>query len=150
MPLRWRIDHAARRVTATLLETTSESEMYDFLGEVIAQGAMAYGKLLVAPAGIPWTTPGSVGPFAATARLYGRMGLGPIGPLAILVDSTAAQKRLEAGALLSGAKQPVRVFRRQRDAEAWLAASTSQHATHRRDRSPAGAGGASESGPGRE
>src|SRR6185503_638165 len=45
MPLHWNIDHHRRRVSATVLESTTEQEMYDFLGDVIAADAMPYAKL---------------------------------------------------------------------------------------------------------
>lgn len=120
MPLRWRIDHPARRVAATLLDTTSEAEMYDFLGEVIAQGAMPYGKLFDVAANLSWLIPTRVTTIAATARLYTRLGLGPIGPLAIVLSSATARKPREECALLADAMRQVRVFRRHNDAEAWL------------------------------
>ena len=71
---------------------TSEREMYDFLGEVIAQGAMPYAKLFDVSAAIRWITPSRVGPIAATARLYRRMGLGSVGPLAIVVSDKSAAR----------------------------------------------------------
>jgi hypothetical protein len=120
MPLRWIIDHAGRRVTATLLETTSEQEMYDFLGELIGQGAMPYAKLFDASAAIRWITPDRIGPIAATTRLYSRMGLGPVGPVAIVVASETAIKRAEEYMRLSDALRVVRLFARREDAEAWL------------------------------
>lgn len=120
MPLHWNIDHDRQRVSATLLETTTEQEMYDFLGEVIGAGAMPYAKLFDATRAIKWITPNRIGPIASTARLYGRMRLGPIGPLAIVVQGAQANKRAEEYALLSDASRLVRIFEKLEKAESWL------------------------------
>jgi hypothetical protein len=124
MPLRWSIDHGRKRVSAVLLETTTEQEMYDFLGEVIGQDAMPYGKVFDATGAIKWISPGRIGPIAATARLYSRMKLGPIGPLAIVVSGSAATERAHEYTLLSDAARKVRLFNRVADAEAWLASGS--------------------------
>jgi len=121
MPLQWAIDHQRRRVTATLLQTTTEQEMYAFLGEVIAQDAMPYGKLFDATRAARWITPNRVGPIAATTRLYSRMGLGPVGPLAIVVADERANRRAEEYAMLADANRAVRIFGGTQEAEAWLA-----------------------------
>jgi hypothetical protein len=122
MPLHWTIDHDRRRVTATMLKTTTEQEVYDFLGEVIGAGAMPYAKLIDATAATKWITTERVGPLAATARLYSRMRLGPIGPLAIVAVTPQAGKRAEEYAALSDAARRVRIFDSIDKAEAWLSA----------------------------
>src|SRR5215212_2364735 len=110
MPLEWSVDHAKRRVTATLSTSTTEQEMYHFLGEVIAEGAMPYAKLVDASAAMRWIAPNRIGPIAATTRLYNRMGLGPVGPLAIVVSGDKANARAREYALLSDATRLVRIF----------------------------------------
>jgi hypothetical protein len=120
MPLHWTIDPDRRRVTATLLKTTTEQEVYDFLGEVIAAGAMPYAKLVDAAAATKWITSDRVGPLAATAQLYSRMRLGPIGPLAIVATTAQAGKRAEEYAALADAARLVRIFDSRDKAEAWL------------------------------
>jgi hypothetical protein len=120
MALDWSIDHDRQLVVATLQRSTTEEEMYRFLGEVIGAGAMPYGKIFDARAALRWITPSRVGPIAATARLYGRMGLGPVGPLAIVVADTKATERAREFALLSDASRAVRIFDDSAAAEAWL------------------------------
>jgi hypothetical protein len=121
MPLRWSIDHERRRVVATLLQTTTEQEIYEFLGEVIGAGAMPYGKLFDATAAVRWITASRVGPLASTARLYSRMGLGPIGPLAIVVADARAIARAQEYAVMSdAATRQARIFASVAEAEAWL------------------------------
>ena len=121
MALDWSIDRDRQRVFATLQRSTTEEEMYRFLGEVIAAGAMPYGKIFDARAAIRWITPSRVGPIAATARLYDRMGLGTVGPLVIVVADDAAKARAQEFARLSDATRPVRIFPAPEQAEAWLA-----------------------------
>ncbi|MBN9088073.1 MAG: hypothetical protein J0J01_14280 [Reyranella sp.] len=121
MALDWSIDHGRKLVVATLQRSTTEEEMYRFLGEVIAEGAMPYGKIFDARTATRWITPSRIGPVAATARLYDRMGLGTVGPLAIVVADDAARARAEEFARLSDATRAVRIFGALEPAEAWLA-----------------------------
>jgi hypothetical protein len=121
MTLDWSIDHGRRLVVATLQRSTTEEEMYRFLGEVIAEGAMPYGKIFDARTAIRWITPSRIGPIAATARLYDRMGLGTVGPLAIVVADEPANARAQEFAQLSDATRAVRIFTGLDQAEAWLA-----------------------------
>jgi hypothetical protein len=121
MSLDWTIDHGRRLVVATLSRSTTEEEMYRFLGEVIAEGAMPYGKIFDASAATQWITPNRIGPIAATARLYDRMGLGPVGPLAIVVSGTRAAERAREFAELSDAVRVVRILSSHDEAQAWLA-----------------------------
>jgi hypothetical protein len=120
MTLDWSIDHGKRRVMATLRRSTTEEEMYRFLGEVIAEGAMPYGKIFDATAATQWITPNRIGPIAATARLYDRMGLGPVGPLAIVVSGKRATERAREFALLTDGTRVVRIFSSRDEAQAWL------------------------------
>jgi hypothetical protein len=121
MPLYWTIDHAAKLVRATLRATVTEQELYNFLGEVIAQGAMPYPKIFDGTEAIRWISASRIGPIAATTRLYSRMDLGPVGPLAIVIAGHKASERAKEYVLLSDAKRVVRIFRDIDDAESWLA-----------------------------
>ena len=123
MTLDWSIDHDRRLVMTTLRRSTTEEELYRFLGEVIGQGAMPYGKIFDASAATQWITPSRIGPIAATARLYDRMGLGPVGPLAIVVSGEKAVARAREFALLSDANRVVRIFSSRDEAHAWLASA---------------------------
>lgn len=120
MSLDWSVDHSKRRVVATLDRSTTEEEMYRFLGELIADGAMPYAKIFDATAATKWITATRIGPIAATAKLYSRMGLGPVGPLAIVVSDQKAGARAKEYALLSDATRAVRIVGSKADAEAWL------------------------------
>lgn len=120
MALDWSIDHGKRRVVATLRRSTTEEDIYRFLGEVIADGAMPYGKIFDASEATKWITPNRVGPLAATARLYARMGLGDVGPLAIVVSGERGKARAGEFALLGDSSRVVRIFSTRREAQAWL------------------------------
>jgi hypothetical protein len=120
MPLQWNLDHARRRVSATVLESTTEQELYNFLGDVIAADAMSYAKLFDATRANKWIDMGPVGPIASTVRLYARMRLGTIGPLAIVAKGRRAAQRAAEYALLSDAVRLVRMFDEVGQAEAWL------------------------------
>ena len=121
MPLYWTIDHAAKRVRATLQTTTTEQEMYNFLGDVIGEGAMPYAKIFDGSGAVQWLSPSRVSPIAATTHLYSRMDLGPVGPLAIIIAGPHGNERAKEYVLLSDAKRLVRIFASLEDAEAWLA-----------------------------
>jgi hypothetical protein len=126
MALDWNIDHGRRLVVATLQPGTTEEEMYRFLGEVIGEGAMPYGKIFDARTATRWISPSRIGPIAATARLYGRMALGPVGPLAIVVADDGAGMEAREFALLSDASRAVRIFDDIDRARAWLASSENE------------------------
>jgi hypothetical protein len=120
MSLDWSIDHDRQRVIATLRRNTAEEELYRFLGEIIAEGAMPYAKIFDATAAAQWISDSRVGPIAATARLYDRMGLGPVGPLAIVVADDKAVARAREFAQASVAGRSVRLFASRDEAERWL------------------------------
>jgi hypothetical protein len=120
MALDWSIDHGKRRVVATLRRSTTEEDIYHFLGEVIAEGAMPYGKIFDVSEATKWIAPNRVGPLAATARLYARMGLGEVGPLAIVVSGEKGKARAREFARLGDANRVVRIFSTPREAQAWL------------------------------
>lgn len=126
MALDWSIDHDRRLVVATLQRSTTEEEMYRFLGDVIAEGAMPYGKIFDARSAIRWITPSRIGPIAATARLYDRMGLGEVGPLAIVVADESARARATEFAEASDADRAVRIFADMDQAHDWLASGENQ------------------------
>jgi hypothetical protein len=48
------------------------------------------------------------------------MGLGPVGPLAIVVSSDKAAKRAKEYAALADATRQVRIFTSNADANSWL------------------------------
>jgi len=120
MALDWDIDHSKRLVAATLRRGTTEEDIYRFLGEVIAEGAMPYGKIFDVSEASKWVTPNRIGPIAATARLYARMRLGPVGPLAIVVSGEKGKARDREVALLADAGRAVRIFATRDEAHAWL------------------------------
>ena len=120
MSLDWSIDHARRRVIATVRRNTAEEDVYRFLGEVIAENAMSYAKIFDASSATQWITDSRVGPIAATARLYDRMGLGPVGPLAIVVTDGRALERALQFAQAAIASRRVRLFASRDEAERWL------------------------------
>jgi hypothetical protein len=126
MSLDWSIDHGRQRVIATLRRSTTEEELYRFLGEIIAEGAMPYAKIFDATAATQWISQSRVGPIAATARLYDRMKLGPVGPLAIVVADDKAAARAREFAQTSGAARSLRIFVDVGEAERWIGGLPSQ------------------------
>jgi hypothetical protein len=130
MTLDWSIDHSKRLVVATLRRSTTEEDIYRFLGEVIGEGAMRYGKIFDASEATKWITPNRIGPIAATARLYARMGLGAVGPLAIVVSGEKGKARAREFALLSDASRAVRIFASRDEAQAWLKERTDDDPSH--------------------
>jgi len=120
MTLDWSMDHGRRRVVAMLRRSTTEEDIYRFPGVVIAEGAMPYGKILDASEATKWVTHNRIGPLVATARLYARMGLGAVGPLAIVVSDEKGKVRACEFARLGDASRAVRVFTTRDEAQAWL------------------------------
>jgi hypothetical protein len=122
MSITWDVDHHKRFVVAELRGKTTEEELYSFLGTLIGERVMDYGKLIDATAADGWLEPAKIQAIAKTTNLYSRMKLGPVGPLAIVVNHHKQEARAREYIALSGvAERRVSLFGNRPDAEGWLA-----------------------------
>jgi hypothetical protein len=90
------------------------------MGSIIAEGAMPYGKIFDIREATSLTGAERLDEVGATVRLYDKMKLAEIGPLAIV--ATAAKGVAHARAFLNAAEAsgPSSLFLTVEEAEAWL------------------------------
>jgi hypothetical protein len=122
VPLDFNISHEEQIVHAVAVGEMGADEIQAFLGSIIAAHAMPYAKLFDISGVTALADAGRLSEVGDTARLYDKMKLGPMGPLAI-VAGTAPQRIAYAEAFLAAAsaRRPVRVFETANEARAWLA-----------------------------
>lgn len=90
------------------------------MGDVIAQGAMPYIKIFDMLGATALVGAKRLADVGATVRLYDKMELGKIGPLAIVGASDKSLVQAMAFLDAATARRPVRLFSTNEDACAWL------------------------------
>jgi hypothetical protein len=124
MPLSWTISHQDKLVHAIATGVFSTAEIQSYLGSVIAEQAMPYAKLFDMSEATSLVDVARLGEVADTVRLYDKMKLGPIGPLAIVISDLPSQRTYAELFLRSAtAKRPVQVFDTIGKARTWLGAT---------------------------
>jgi hypothetical protein len=95
-------------------------DLNSYMGAIIAEEAMPYGKIFDIREATGLTGADRLAEVGATVRLYDKMKLGEIGPLAIV--ATAAEGVAHARAFLNAAEatRPTSLFLTIEEAEAWL------------------------------
>src|SRR4051794_31637757 len=126
MPLDFNISHPEQLVYAVAVGEVSADEIQAFLGSVIAAQAMPYAKLFDFREVTALATTGRLSEVGDTVRLYDKMKLGYLGPLAI-VAGAAPQRVSHAKAFVTAAsaRRPVQIFETAEEARLWLAACQS-------------------------
>src|SRR3954451_13420290 len=121
MPLDFDISHAEQIVYAVAVGEVSADEIQAFLGSVIAAQAMPYAKLFDFSEVTALGTAGRLSEVGDTVRLYDKMKLGQLGPLAI-VAGAAPQRVSYAKAFVTAARarRPVQIFETLGEARVWL------------------------------
>ena len=123
MPLTWKVLHDDRLVHAVATGELSPDDIQGYLGSLIAERAMPYGKIFDVTAATALQSPERLGEVGDTVRLYDKMQLGQIGALAIVVGSVPEQVAYaEAFVRAASARRPVRMFGDVAAARAWLVA----------------------------
>jgi hypothetical protein len=124
MPLDWKIRPDEQLVYAVATGEISADEIQAFLGSVIADQAMPYGKIFDIRQVTALAAAQRLAEVGDTVRLYDKMKLGPIGPLAIVAGSVAERiSYAEAFLRAATAQRPVRLFEDPETARAWLIAT---------------------------
>jgi hypothetical protein len=121
MPLQWNISHDDELVHAIAVGEVNADDIQGFLGSVIAVQAMHYSKLFDITEVTALTGAERLSEVADTVRLYDKMKLGAVGPLAIVAGSNP-QRVLYARAFerAATAQRPVQLFEGAAEARAWL------------------------------
>ena len=121
MGLTWTISHEDRLVHAIATDVFSTSDIQGYLGSVITANAMPYGKLFDMSQATSLEEAGKLAEVSDTVRLYDKMKLGAIGPLAIVIGDIPAHRHFaELFVRSATAARPVQMFNSSRDALEWL------------------------------
>lgn len=120
MPFQCTIDHQARLVIVTARGKASTEEMRAVLNEVATGGAMPYRKLLDITQADLVLDPEILGALGAGIQKYAALGLGKLGPTAIVVASDDGSRRATIFAQAAKADRPFRIFHEMHEARRWL------------------------------
>ena len=122
MPIHLTVSHQEKLVRATAVGIVTVDDLQSYMGSVIAQGAMPYAKLFHIRKDARMGGPGRLSEVADTVRLYDKMKLGEIGPLAVVAESEEAVAHAEAFLRAAPARRDARLFASLEEAESWLRA----------------------------
>src|SRR5215203_101955 len=118
MALDWTISHPDQLVMAAARGDVSPGEIEDYFHGVSLEGGMPYAKMFLVDSGSMLndqnirTLGGIIERYALT---------GKIGPVAIVATTDEAFRQAQVFASAARAERPLRVFREQHEAAAWLA-----------------------------
>jgi hypothetical protein len=119
MPIRSNIDHKNRIIIATAEEAVTSQELQDLIADIISAGAMPYRKIFdISKARL--ADPMRASEVAATIRLYDKNKLGPVGPVAIVVDPKSDFSHAKNFVEEAVADRPVQFFQAIGRAQEWL------------------------------
>ena len=121
MTLHWNISHDDKLVHAIAAGEVDADEIQGFLGSVIAEQAMHYGKLFEITEVTALLRAERLGQVADTVRLYDKMKLGAVGALAVVAGTNPRRiSYARAFERAATAHRPVRLFEATTEARAWL------------------------------
>ncbi len=121
MPLTWNISDEDRMVEVVAAGAVGLQDLERYLDTVMVAGALPYAKLLDATKGEVILDENDMMALGARMSVYN--GLGPIGPLAIVVASDEARLLARLFITLSASRRPAKIFKTVNGARRWLAAA---------------------------
>jgi hypothetical protein len=122
MPVQWTVSHPTRLVIAVAKDELLLQDIEDYLEGIVAAGALSYRKI--------FDTTGAVGSLseddlmALGARIRAYIGIGPIGPLAIVASTDRSYGQARMFTALAEADRPIKIFRELHAARRWLDSQT--------------------------
>lgn len=120
MPLYWTISHEDELVHATAVGEITTDELNSYMGAVIAEQAMPYGKIFDIREATGLGGVERLSEVGATVRLYDKMKLGKIGPLAIVATTPDGVTHARSFLAAASATRPTMLFCALEEALAWL------------------------------
>ena len=117
MALNWSIDAQARIVSVTAKGDVTRAEFDAFLDEVVAEDALAYGKLFDGSAGDTSMSRMELLAIGVRLRSYHNR---PVGPLAIVLPPDKFVLVARILGILATAKRPMRLLKTRAAAHRWL------------------------------
>jgi hypothetical protein len=118
MALDWAISHSDQLVVAAAKGDVSPGEIEAYFHAITLNGCMPYAKMFLADSASMLSDEN----LRTLGGIIGRYALaGKIGPVAIVVTTDEAYRQAQVFASATRAERPLRIFREQQEAAAWLA-----------------------------
>ena len=121
MPLQWKISHPDRMVEVVANGPTGLQDIERYLDDVMVSEALPYRKLFDLSQATSALTDDDF--MMLGARMSAYVGLGPIGPLAIVAPSTSLRQQARLFAALAPVDRPLKIFKTVKAARTWLDAA---------------------------
>jgi len=121
MPLEWKISHPDRMVEAVGKGPVGLQDIERYLDDVMVSEALPYRKIFDASQATSALTDNDM--MMLGARMSAYVGLGPLGPLAIVAPSTSVRQQARLFAALAPADRPLKIFKTVKAARTWLNAA---------------------------
>jgi hypothetical protein len=121
MPLEWKISHPDRMVEAVGKGPVGLQDIERYLDDVMVSEALPYRKIFDASQATSALTDNDM--MMLGARMSAYVGLGPLGPLAIVAPSTSVRQQARLFEALAPADRPLKIFKTVKAARTWLNAT---------------------------
>jgi hypothetical protein len=118
MPLEWKISHPDRMVEVMADGPVGLTDIERYLDNVMVSDALPYRKIFDLSKATSALTDNDL--MMLGARMSAYIGLGPIGPLAIVAPSTSVRDQARLFAALAPADRPLKIFKTAKAARTWL------------------------------
>jgi hypothetical protein len=118
MPLNWKISHPDRSVEAVATGHLSLRDIERYFDDLMVSGAFPYRKLFDATEAT--STVDDAEMMLLGARMSAYKGLGPLGPLAIVVPNDSLRTQAMLFSALAPADRPLKIFKTVAAARKWL------------------------------
>jgi hypothetical protein len=118
MPLNWKISHPDRSVEAVATGHLSLQDIERYFDDLMVSGAFPYRKLFDVTEATSAVDDAEM--MLLGARMSAYKGLGPLGPLAIVVPTTPLRTQAMLFAALAPADRPLKIFNTAAAARKWL------------------------------
>ena len=121
MSLEWKISHPDRMVEAVAKGPVGLLDIERYLDDVMVSEALPYRKIFDATEATSALSDNDM--MMLGARMSAYVGLGPIGPLAIVAPATSVREQAQLFAALAPADRPLKIFKTAQEARTWLGAT---------------------------
>jgi len=121
MPLEWKISHPDRMVEAVGKGPVGLQDIERYLDDVMVSEALPYRKIFDLSKATSALADNDL--MMLGARMSAYVGLGPIGPLAIVAPSTIVRQQARLFAALAPVDRPLKIFKTAKAARTWLDAT---------------------------
>jgi hypothetical protein len=118
MPIRWTVFHSTRDVVISIVGAARLQEMEEYVENVMTPATRSYRKLVNMTQGHLAVSREDMATLAARVRDLG--GSGPMGAVAIAVESDESERQVCHFESLSLVDRPLKIFRDLQAARAWL------------------------------